>query len=409
MQYKTFQKIFHNGIDDAVRPVVASESIRERVVTRSGINAGRGVFMKKEAKDFDSAMRVSPIGDVSYRWIDPLYCAEMQILGFNWIEQDRVYRRMPADAAGILPEAVNELSNCCAGGQLKFVTDSSRVAIDAEFEYPHSMDNMSPIGQTGFDCYTGECGSMRFAATLRFDCKKSSYRAPVFSDISRERRLLTINLPLYNGALSRLKVGIEPGAELAAPVSHPSAKIVVYGTSITQGGCATRPGMCYTNILSRTIDAEFINLGFSGNGKGEPAVIETIAAIDDMNLLVIDYEANINDGIYENLPETIKILRSKQPALPILILSRLEFGQENIRPQNRAAFLKRRDFQRDFVGQSRRAGDKHIAFFDGSRLLGSDDAGEYAVDGAHLSDAGFMKTAQGLHTVFASYVSGSAA
>jgi hypothetical protein len=310
---------------------------------------------------------------------------------------------MPVCKEGQLPEAVDVLADCCAGGQLRFITNSATIAIDAEFETSHTMDHMTPVGQLGFDCYTGECGNMLYAATSMFDAKSSAYIVPLFADIGREERIFTINFPLYNSPLKKLQIGFEPEATVV-PVTCSDKKIVVYGTSITQGGCASRPGMCYTNILSRMINAEFINLGFSGSGKGEPVVMETIASINDMDLLVIDYEANINNDIYENLPRAINVIRNIQPELPILILSRIGYGQENIRPQSRVSAIKRRDFQRDFVAERKISGDKNIEFFDGRTLLGAGDAGECAVDGCHLTDAGFIKMAEGLCKTLNSYM-----
>ncbi len=353
----------------------------------------------KDAIALDSNMKISSIENESYRWIDPLHCDEIKILGFNWIQTEMKYRRMPVCEPGYLPPGVDNLANCCAGGQLKFVTNSPRLAIDAEFAYSHSMDHMTPTGQMGFDCYTGKCGNMLYASTARFNIKDRAYTAPLFSGIEQKERLFTINFPLYNSELKKLFIGIAPDALISAPEKEPDKKIVVYGTSITQGGCANRPGMCYTNILSRVIDAEFINLGFSGNGKGQPSVIDTIAAINDMDLLVIDYEANINDGIYENLPVIITTLRNKHPNLPILIVSRIKYGQENIRPENEEKAIKRRDFQKEFVEKRKQNGDQNIDFFDGRVLLDGNDPGEYAVDGCHLTDAGFIKMANGLQSV----------
>ncbi len=358
----------------------------------------------KDATILDENMHISTIGDLSYRWLDPLNCESIQILGFDWLETDKLYRRMPVCEPGYLPEAVDSLALCCSGGQLRFRTNSTRVAIDVEFAYSPTMDHMTATGQNGFDCYTGECGKMQYVTTARFEPKCAAYCVPLFTDIDQTERLFTINFPLYNGELKNLRIGIEPEATLAAPATRPEQKIVVYGTSITQGGCASRPGMSFTNILSRMLNAEFINLGFSGNGKGEPPVVEILGSINDMELLVIDYEANINNDIFDNLPAMVKRLREMQPQLPILIISRVGYGQENIRPENRVDAEKRRDFQQDFVKQQQAMGDSNIAFFDGTTFFGSKDPGEFAVDGCHLTDYGFMIMAEKLRPVIAQYL-----
>lgn len=348
----------------------------------------------KNIQELDSNMSMSSIGEQTYQWISPIKSDKMRLSGFCWLEKDQVYRRLPICGKGDLPEAVDALANCCAGGQVRFKTDSTRIAINAEFVDPHAMYHMPPTGQLGFDSYIGECGQMQFVATLNFDAKAKQYCVPLFEDIEKKMRTVTINFPLYNAPLLSLKIGLEPECILQAPTEYNiKKKIVIYGTSITQGGCASRPGMCYTNILSRQIDAEFINLGFSGNGKGEPEVMDIIASILDMQLFIMDYEANICDDIYQNLEPSINIIRSQNPELPIIILSRVGYGQENIRPENRIAAMKRRDFQKDFVEKRNINGDNNISFIDGS-LFFDDDAGEYSVDGCHPTDLGFYTIAK---------------
>lgn len=359
----------------------------------------------KNVQDLDSNMSLMAIGDTSYQWLDPIIIPEMRISGFSWLEKDHLYRRMPICQKGFLPVSVDALSNCCAGGQISFQTDSTRLAIEAKFAYPHTMCHMPPTGQLGFDCYLGKCGNKQFAATLLFDAKTEQYCLPLFENIDKQLRTFTINLPLYNGKLEFLRIGLEPNCRLMDPESFKiNKRVVFYGTSITQGGCASRPGMCYTNILSRRINAEFINLGFSGNGKGEPEVMETIASIPDMGLLVIDYEANIADDIYQNLEKSISIVRSKHPQLPIAIFSRIGYGQDNIRPQNRIKVKKRRDFQKNFVHKHQKAGDNNIHFIDGSSFF-EGDPGEYAVDGCHPTDLGFYAIANKLELMIAKLIS----
>src|SRR5690606_22957788 len=105
-----------------------------------------------------------------------------------------------------------------------------------------------------------------------------------------EMRMITLNFPLYQG-VQEIEIGLSPDAQLIAPTPYiDDRKVIVYGTSITQGGCAARPGMSYTNILSRMINYEFINLGFSGNGQGEPELSHIISQIERPALLVLDYE-----------------------------------------------------------------------------------------------------------------------
>src|SRR5690606_310097 len=145
-------------------------------------------------------------------------------------------------------------------------------------------------------------------------------------------------------------------------------KVIVYGTSITQGGCASRPGMMYTNILSRRIPLEFLNLGFSGNGKGEPEVAEIIAQIDNPACLVVDYEGNcVSTELFrQTLPEFIKIYREAHPLTPILIVSRIPYAREQLTPHLNEMRMERMQFEKELVKERREQGDLNIYFFEGS-------------------------------------------
>jgi len=176
--------------------------------------------------------------------------------------------------------------------------------------------------------------------------------------------------------------------------------VVVYGTSITQGGCAARPGMAWTNILSRRLNVEFINLGFSGSGRGEPEVAETISEIPNPACFILDFEAN-SGGIgplRERFPEFIRILRERHPKVPILVISAVPHAIERLIERVLQERIERREFQRGVVGEFRRRGDKLLYFQDGGELLG-EDFEECSVDGVHPTDLGFMRMANGLMPV----------
>ena len=351
---------------------------------------------KHSVTDLDSNMRLKPLGDVPYQWFDPLAMTQMRISGFNWIQNDCEYRRMPVSPLEPLPTAVDSLANCCAGGQVCFITDSPRIAIHARFTAPHGTDHMPATCTLGFDCYEGTPGSMKYLSTARFTITQQEYTVPLFDRPEIKKRLITINMPLYNSVLEKFEIGLAPNAEPTPPPPRSMpGKVVVYGTSITQGGCASRPGMCYTNQLSRKIDVEFINLGFSGAGKGETSVVKTIESIDDMSLLILDYEANIGVGLVDNLPGYVDTIRKKHPILPIIVLSKIKYGSFNLNPDEMEKLERLREFQRDFVSELREKGDENIHFIDGSKLLG-DDYDDCAVDGCHPTDLGFHRMTDGL-------------
>ncbi|MEK6793971.1 MAG: SGNH/GDSL hydrolase family protein [Spirochaetota bacterium] len=350
--------------------------------------------MSSPIHTLDENMRTADVDTNGIRWhrIDE---APFRVSGLAWYDTEKRFRRMPLTPSPGIPSAVRSLSDCTSGAQLQFHTESARVAVRVALAAPAGMDHMPSTGQCGLDCYIGEVGSMRFAGVTRIPYGASNYEVPVLTASARERRRITLNFPLYQGVKS-IAIGIEDGTRIEAPKAYTvDGRIIVYGTSITQGGCAARPGMCYTNILSRRIDAEFINLGFSGNGRGEREVADVIAQIERPRLFVLDYEANcVSAELYRTtLPAFIGTLRAKHPATPILVISRIRYAHENISPTRDRD--ERLVFQRTLVEELRTHGDANIHFLDGSPLLG-DDFDECTVDGVHPTDLGFLRMADGI-------------
>jgi len=225
----------------------------------------------------------------------------------------------------------------------------------------------------------------------RFALHATDYTGELFNDQARQMRGFCLNFPLYNG-VNKLSIGLDQESELAAPPAWADdRKIVIYGTSITQGGCASRPGMAYTNMLSRRLNRPVYNYGFSGSGRGEPEVAACLATVKDVSLFMLDYEANCNlpGGLEGTLPVFIDIIREKHPSIPVLIVSRVNYSVDDER------YEARREVQRGEVAKRKMAGDNNIYFLDGSTLLG-DDAKECSVDGAHQTDLGFYRMAKNM-------------
>lgn len=343
---------------------------------------------------------MSPLegSDVTLQWHDPRE-APFRLSGFAWFHQDRLYRRLPLHPADPLPEAVDSLANCTAGGQIGFQTTSSRIAVRVALTGRAGMPHMPSTGQCGFDLYLGAPGEQRFRNVAKYDHSQDRYELQLFAgpeeDADPNLRNVLLNFPLYMGVQDVL-VGLDPDAEVSPPPDRAApGPVVVYGTSITQGGCAARPGMAYTNILSRRLNLEFVNLGFSGNGRGEPEVARAIATVKNPRLLVLDYEANADGRLRDTLPGFVDILRHAHPDVPILVVSRIRYAGELTHPGEAHAAADRRAFQAEVVEERRSNGDRAIDFIDGSTLLGN-DFDECTVDGSHPTDLGFWRMAQGL-------------
>lgn len=191
---------------------------------------------------------------------------------------------------------------------------------------------------------------------------------------------------------------MEKNASLATPTPFVDDRpIIVYGTSIAHGGCASRPGMCYTNILSRKLNRPFINLAFSGSGRGEPEVAEHIARIKNPAMLILDYEANCTgpEHLAETLPGFIRILRAKHPVTPMLLVSKVAYAREVFDKELKNAREMCKKIERENVERCQAAGDKNIYFIDAEFFQG-EDFWECTVDGVHPTDMGFYRMAENL-------------
>ena len=370
----------------------------------------------KSALELDPNMTLAPANENGLRFVAPT-TAPVRLTGFPFFERDRVYRRMPLHPAEPFSPGVENLSWNTAGGQAAFRTDSSRIVLKVKMRGNRPMYHMAQTGSAGFDLYAGEPGRQRFAGVTRFPAGAQEYTARIFRTARPKMREFILNFPLYAGVES-VWIGIDEKASLEAPSPWTDARpIVIYGTSITQGGCASRPGTAYPNILSRELNRPVINLGFSGNGKGEAGVAEEIAQIADPAMFILDYEANSGgtEKIAQTLPVFVEILRKHHPVTPILVISRIRHGSEaldysrNENAPRAEAKASAAVVQRSLVEKRRAAGDEQIYFLDGGTLLGADDWDEATVDGSHPTDYGFILMARAIMPTVKKILEGNAA
>jgi hypothetical protein len=346
------------------------------------------------AQKLDKNMSLQEVDADGIAWFDP-HEEPFGLVGFEWIEKDGVYRRLPVEPDWVIREAVDHLANHTAGGQIRFKTDSKRILIRVELRERSGMYHMPATGQSGFDLYLMDSGIQRYLKTTQFPHDTIRYQAELFKDSQKQLRSFTLNFPLYNGVNS-VQIGIDAGSVLEEPLPFKlNGKIVIYGTSITQGGCVTRPGMAYSNIISRKMDVQFVNLGFSGNGRGEPTLAHLINQISGTRIIILDYEANASETIKDSLGPFVDILREGHPAIPILIMSKIRYANAVPGGQAYESLLQNRDFQKNLVEERRMNGDENIYFLDGSTVLG-EDYFECTVDGVHPTDLGSLRIADAL-------------
>ena len=300
--------------------------------------------------------------------------------------EDGQYRRMPDDIAKSVSTSVHILSKETSGGRVKFRTNSSYVAVHTKCSR-HIMPHFALTGSSGFDVYTGK--KQTYAGTIipPWNCDEfSEYEGKVSFD-DRRMREITLNLPLYSPVFE-LYIGLEKNAKIEATVGYKyETPIVYYGHSITQGGCASRAGMSYEAILSRELNTDYINLGFSGSALAEDEMAEYVAGLE-MSIFVYDYDHNAPD--VEHLEAThekmFKKVREAHPDTPIVMLSHSRWRQRK-EEKERMSVVKRT------YDNAVAAGDKNVYFIPGYTLMKyAKDNG--TVDGCHPNDYGFMSMAR---------------
>lgn len=298
------------------------------------------------------------------------------------------YQRMPEAVAKATSEGVYGLYRNTAGAKLRFVTDSRRIAVKVKWGSRTVFAHMPFTGVCGFDLYAGEGADLHYVKTFvpPADTKAEGYESE-YAFPQAEKRAVQINFPLYN-TVEELYIGLDEGAVILPSAPFESElPIVYYGSSITQGGCASKPSSSYQAILSRWLGIDHVNLGFSGNAKGETVMAEYIASLP-MCAFVLDYEHNAPS--VEHLEAThypfFKIIRDKNPNLPIICVSA---------PGKRTGPV-RRAIVRATVERAVADGDSNVYFVDGSEFYPPDAADNCTVDGTHPNDLGFYFMAKKL-------------
>ena len=326
------------------------------------------------------------------RWL-PLSTQNVEIDGLPWFsENGGELFRLPVARKDTYRKAVWDLAQQPSGGRIRFRTNSSTVAIRLEYPGPPEMGNMHAYGQSGVDLYAD--GLYRGTAVPDEQAKPGkTYEHTYYKDKPRTDREITLYLPLYSG-VKVLGIGLDPDATIDRAKPFAVAKpVVFYGTSITQGGCASRSGMSYQAILARLLNLDFVNLGFSGNGLGEPELARAVAEID-ASVYVIDMSQNHKDvdALKQSYAPFLAAIRAKHPDTPILVNTPIYAARESWSPDARLDGM--RELIRRVAAERISAGDRHIEIVEGTDLLGPTRDGGL-VDGTHPNDLGFQWMAEG--------------
>lgn len=340
--------------------------------------------------DPDKAVAVE---DSKLLWFDAL---ELGIDGQGWetTELKQPYDRFPARAEGVVRDAVWNLSQNSAGLSVRFVTDSP--VITARWSLRSSMldmHHMPSTGVSGVDLYAKDSeGRWRWVGAGRPKTQELSEWTLV-SEAPPGEHEYQLYLPLYNG-IEKLEIGLAQNTTLrkAPPYKKARAKpIIFWGTSILQGGCASRPGMAYPSIIGRRLHRPVINLGFSGNGRMDPEIAMMIGELDAA-AYVIDCGPNMTaEMIAQRTEPLIRTLRAAQPKTPIVLIENIRYQQGWFIESTRNAYLTKNAELKAACERLEKQGVRNLHYIPGDDLLGHD--GEATVDGTHATDLGFVRMA----------------
>lgn len=300
------------------------------------------------------------------------------------------YERLPLSLLGVSRDPVWYLGRNSAGLYIRFRSNSTSIYARWESTFNNTMTHMTDTGTKGLDLYALEDGRWRHVCSAQPQGKTSERAIIRYMDpVEREYMLY---LSLYDG-VSSLEIGVDRGAFLGQPeVDSPSSErpVVMYGSSILQGGCANRPGMAHTNILSRRLDREVINLGFSGNALLDMEIAELMASVADPGLFVLDYVPNASaEAIDQTGEEFFRVLRNAHPLVPVVFVEDPIFPHSAFDNAILKEINEKNAAQKRLFRKLRKSGERRIYYVGAEGMIGDD--GEATVDGIHFTDLGAVR------------------
>ena len=340
------------------------------------------------------------------KWISA-HDERMSLYGVYYDKDEGLYMRMPVDIAMAANEKLGWAVIMTTGGRLRFVTDSPYIVIKASLPAFAPMPHMTIRGSHGFGVYADGFFENSYSPNFK-DFLSVGQDSPLKQRIyfaqkntlfhknttrgENHKSIIDVYFPLYGG-VAELYLGVAQGSVIEkAPEYEIKKPLVFYGSSITQGACASHPGNDYTAMIARRLNADYINLGFSGNGNAEAPMIDYINGIDG-SLFAFDY------NMYEKFPDRVlpphysiyERIREKHPGVPILMYDK---------PASDYTFYqKREDTIRETYERAVSEGDELVAFVSAHELFGEGDRDACTVDASHPTDFGAVRITEALFPV----------
>jgi lysophospholipase L1-like esterase len=324
----------------------------------------------------------------SIQWKD---VRQLRIEGQGWTDTKDAFDRFPARAETAVRKPVWDLSRDSAGLVVRFVTNAPTIHARWTLRKDRlALPHMPATGVSGLDLYVKLPAGWHWVANGRPE--KTTNEQILLRNWPGGSREYMLYLPLYNGVTS-VEIGVPSDAAIEpAPARSADVRpVLFYGSSILQGGCASRPGMAYPSIVGRRLDWPTINLGFSGNGKSEPEIAALFAELDPA-VYVYDSLPNLTlEEARERVEPFLRVLRKAHPKTPIVLVENALYTNIQFSEQSRTLVTGKNRVLQTVYGKLRKEGDKNLYYVPAGKLYGSD--GEAAVDGTHATDLGFIRMA----------------
>ncbi len=332
---------------------------------------------------------VSSIEKENIKWLN----ANNSLFSLHGIFYEKSkYKRMDTEIAKKVSDGVSFLHTNTSGGRITFETDSDYIAINTEGDFT-TFPHMPLTGTAGFDLYIYDEKFRFYKSFVPPVDVDDKYESIIEFDSVKKRKIL-IHFPLYSDVFN-LFIGINSNCEISEfnPYKnvHP---VVYYGSSITQGGCASRPGNNYPAIVSQNNLTDFICLGFSGNAHGEPIIADYIASLN-MSAFVLDYDYNDvsnPENLEKNHFSFYKTIRKKHPDIPIVIMS-APYSFSNEKALSVSGKIVYNSYNKA------KEKDNNVFFIDCKKIYDENCKGCATVDGTHPNDYGFVKMAQAVQKI----------
>jgi hypothetical protein len=309
--------------------------------------------------------------------------------------KENPYDRLPLSYKETVRKPLWDLSKNSAGLSIRFRSSSGCISVKWTLLNNLRMNHMAETGIKGIDLYFNNNGKWQYLNTARPVDFENEFM--LIRNMPAAMREYKMYLPLYDG-IESIEVGVDSNSVIEKPAASNGRSIIFYGTSITQGGCASRPGMAHTNIISRKLNIDCINFGFSGNGRMEQPISELISGFDPLFYVIECLPNMTREQVMERTIPLVKTIREKHPETPILLVENFIYesmsldSAENYRMSEKNAALKKE------FDKMTEAGFSNIFYIESEHATGDDHEG--TVDGVHFTDLGFLRYAEFLTDKF---------